>query len=172
MTDYTELAKVAGIRLDIGCGAHKQPGWYGIDMQRLEGVDLVWDLNVHPWPLPDECATQAMASHIIEHIPKVAIDGQGKTRFPLVEFMNEVWRLLRQGCEFAIAAPYCYSQGFHQDPTHASAINEALFAYFDPDHAFYQFYRPKPWMVKFINFNPSTNIEVVLIKRQESVKDG
>ena len=58
------------------------------------------------------------------------------------------------------------SLGFQQDPTHCSPICEVTFAYFDPDHPAYQFYRPRPWMVKFLNFNPTANIEIVLIKRE------
>lgn len=167
MTIEELLAEKGGIQLDIACGANKQPGFVGIDIQPFPGVDIVHDLNVHPWPLPDECTIRAIASHIVEHIPKVAIDG-GRTRFPLIEFMDEVWRVLKPGGEFAIAAPHGYSLGYMQDPTHASALCEASFVYFDPDHPFYNFYRPRPWKVKFINWDPSTNLEVILVKREQN----
>jgi hypothetical protein len=39
------------MKLDIACGRHKDLGWVGIDIQALPGVDLVHDLNVHPWPI-------------------------------------------------------------------------------------------------------------------------
>jgi predicted SAM-dependent methyltransferase len=155
-----------GIMLDIACGANKQKGFVGIDIQPLEGVDIVWDINVHPWPLPEACVLRAMASHIIEHIPPVAIDG-GRTRFPFIEFMNEVWRLMKVGGEFMIAAPHGYSPGFLQDPTHCNAISEATFAYFTPEHQFYNFYRPKPWKITFLSWSPAANIEVVLSKLEE-----
>ena len=161
------LQDKGGIQLDIACGANKQPGYVGLDIQPLPGVDIVHDLNVHPWPLPDECAIRAFASHIVEHIPKVALDG-GKTRFPFIEFMDEVWRVLKPGGEFAIACPHGSSQGFLQDPTHASGLNEMTWAYFDPEHPFYGFYKPKPWRVKFINWNPAWNMEIVLVKEAEN----
>jgi len=161
------LQDKGGIQLDIACGANKQPGYVGLDIQPLPGVDIVHDLNVHPWPLPDECAIRAFASHIVEHIPKVALDG-GKTRFPFIEFMDEVWRGLKPGGEFAIACPHGSSQGFLQDPTHASGLNEMTWAYFDPEHPFYGFYKPKPWRVKFINWNPAWNMEIVLVKEAEN----
>lgn len=156
-----------GIQLDIACGANKTPGFVGIDMQPFDNVDIVWDLNVHPWPLPDACVLRAIASHIVEHIPKVVID-QGKTRFPLIEFMNEVWRLMKAGGEFAIAVPHGASPGFLQDPTHASGLNESTWYYFSQEHPFYSFYRPKPWKIKFINWDPSANMEVVLIKQEQT----
>lgn len=162
------LEKKAGIQLDIACGRNKQgPDWVGMDIQDVPGVDVVWDLNQHPWPLPDECVTRAIASHVLEHIPKVAIDN-GRTRFPLLEFMNDLWRVMKPGGQFAIAVPHANSAGFAQDPTHTAEINERMWWYFDPDHPFYQFYTPKPWKVKVHNgnpqifWNPDANIEVVL----------
>ena len=64
MVDIKQLLKdSSGIRLDIGCGANKQPNFVGIDMLPLKGVDIVWDLETTPWPLPDECVLTAVASH-------------------------------------------------------------------------------------------------------------
>jgi len=168
--DNNNLIKAkGGIRLDICCGANKQgPTWTGIDIQPLPGVDIVHDVNVHPWPLPDDCVLMAVASHVIEHIPACIIDG-GKTRFPFIEFMDEVWRVMKPDGEFAMVYPHGNSQGFLQDPTHVHAINENVWYYFDPlsmNGALYGFYRPLPWKLKHISFDPSTNVEVVLIKRR------
>lgn len=160
------LSKNGGIQLDIACGASKQPGFVGLDIQALPGVDIVHDLNIHPWPLPDECCLRAIASHIVEHIPPVAIDN-GRTRFLFLEFMNDVWRIMKVGGEFAIACPHGASSGYLQDPTHCNQLNEMTWAYFSKEHPFYGFYRPKPWRVKFINWNPAMNMEVVLIKEEE-----
>ena len=157
-----------GFFLDIGCGRNKQQGFVGMDAQLLPGVDLVWDVNVHPWPLEDETVKMAMCSHLIEHIPSVAfIDG--KTRNLFIEFMDEVWRILVPEGEFAIAYPHGSSQGFLQDPTHVHAMNESTWCYFDPLHPthFYQFYQPKPWKIKSLSWNPVGNCEVVLIKRMD-----
>lgn len=173
------LKERGGIRLDIGCGAQKHgPDWVGMDLQPLPGVDIIHDFNVHPWPLPDESVITAIASHVLEHIPKVVIDG-GKTRFPFIEFMDEVWRIMKPDGQFAIAVPHGASPGFMQDPTHAAQINEATFAYFDPlsyDGQLYHFYKPKPWKIKtdaigepYLYFDPGSNLEVVLVKRRMDV---
>jgi hypothetical protein len=156
----------AGIRLDIACGANKNRGFVGLDIRPLPGVDIVCDVNQHPWPLEDECCIQAMASHLLEHIPGVAIDN-GHTRFPFIEFMDEVWRILRPGCEFYIVVPHGNSQGFMQDPTHVNAMNQTRWAYFDPINGgnLYQIYKPKPWEIRDINWSPEANMEVVLAKR-------
>jgi SAM-dependent methyltransferase len=150
------LGRMAGIRLDIGCGASKQAGWVGIDFQALPSVDIVHDLTVMPWPLPDECATVAMASHVVEHI---APHNMG-----FVKFMNEVWRVLKPGGEFAIVTPHGYSSGYLQDPTHCNPCNENTWLYFVQDHPFWGFYRPSPWTVKYLAWDTTANIEVVLVK--------
>ncbi len=170
------LKTAGGIQLDIGCGASKQPGWVGMDLQDLPGVDIRHDFNIHPWPLPDECALKAMASHVLEHIPKVMLTERG-TRFPLIEFMDEVWRILKPDGLFFLALPHGASPGFMQDPTHAAQINETTFAYFDPlmyGGELYKFYRPKPWKIhtdrkgeQFLHYDFTGNIEVVLQKRRE-----
>lgn len=151
--------QAVGIRLDIGCGAGKQTGWFGIDMQPLPGVDCVHDLESYPWPLPDECALVAMASHVVEHINPA----QGG----FLRFMDEVWRLLKPGGEFAIVTPHGWSAGYLQDPTHCNPCNENTWVYFDPEHPsdFYRFYQPKPWSIKFLAWDYAANIEVVLVKR-------
>jgi hypothetical protein len=174
------LKEKSGIKLDLCCGANKHgPDWVGMDILDLPGVDLVWDIIVTPWPLPDECVSVAIASHVLEHIPKTQViykDGGLQTINPLLMVMNELWRVMKPDGSFAIAVPHGASPGFMQDPTHASQINENTWAYFDPlmyDGLLYNFYRPLPWRVKvnargepLLTFDPSGNMEVVLQKRR------
>lgn len=188
------MGQLAGIRLDIGCGRNKQEGWFGIDFQSLPGVDLVWDLTRFPWPLPDQCAIIAQASHVVEHIPPFAPDARllGLIRLLLdkgaispdevashigrvdstpmfVGFMNEVWRVMKPGGQFVIVAPHGRSDGFIQDPTHINMLNETTFVYFMKEHPFWQFYQPKPWRLvgNLLHYDPTANIEVVLEKDDE-----
>lgn len=162
------LKEKSGIHLDLGCGDNKQPGFVGMDVRTLPGVDIVHDVNVHPWPLPDDCVTRVMASHLVEHIPPVAVNGKG-TWFPFVAFMDEVWRVCRVGAEFLISAPYWTSPGFAQDPTHVNAINETTLAYFDPLHhsQLWQIYKPKPWYYRYVSYDPLWSIEIMLMRHSE-----
>lgn len=168
------LQEKGGIRLDIGCGANKQKGFVGMDVQPLTGVDILHDWNQHPWPLPDDCVLQAIASHVVEHIPTVAWEN-GHTRLLFIEFMDEVWRIMKPGGQFAIAYPHGSSQGFLQDPTHCHALNETQWAYFDPlelNGMLYAFYRPRPWKIESLSWNPAANVEVLLSKRIEDPSYG
>jgi SAM-dependent methyltransferase len=147
-----------GINIDLGCGQDKQKGFVGIDREPYDGVDIVWDLQKFPYPLPDECATVVMASHILEHLnpssgdPRVEnlvqllLDKKvitpaevqqyiGEYKFSstiFMRFMDEVWRLLKPDGQFMIVSPYSGSLGYWQDPTHINGFNELTFAYFDP----------------------------------------
>lgn len=155
------IAAHSGIRLDIGCGANKQDGFVGLDIRDLEGVDIVHDFENIPWPIPAESVLVAMASHVVEHI--------SPHHFGFVNFMDEVWRVLRPGAEFAISLPHGSSQGFLQDPTHCNPCNEATWAYFDPEHpsGLYTIYQPMPWRIKYLVWSPSANMEVIMVKRGE-----
>jgi SAM-dependent methyltransferase len=158
--DIDKLIKEkSGIRLDIGCGGNKNQGFVGIDILPLPGVDIVHDLETFPWPLPDECVTTAVASHVLEHInPHKGV---------FIGFMNEVWRVLKPGGQFAFVVPYAESFGMFQDPTHCNFINEATMYYFDPLHPsnFYQFYHPKPWKIISQPFSRTGVLECLLEKR-------
>lgn len=156
------LAQHSGIKLDIGCGGNRQPGFIGLDIRPLETVDIVWDIEQFPWPLPDECVVLAMASHLVEHI--------NPAKFGFINFMNEVWRIMKPGGSFMISCPHGYSMGMLQDPTHCNFINENTWAYFDPDppggnNILFNIYSPSPWRIARLVWDPTANIEVELIKR-------
>lgn len=150
-----------GIKLDIACGANKTgPDWIGIDIQSFPGVDVVHDIETYPWPLPDNIASVATASHVVEHI--------NPAHFGFIKFMDEVWRIMKIGGTFAIATPYAGSPGYWQDPTHVNPCSEATWFYFDPLHesGLYRFYHPKPWKIRANVWSANGNLEVVLEKRR------
>lgn len=160
------LKEKSGIKLDIGCGKNKQEGFVGIDYREWPGVDIVHDLEKTPWPLPDECVTTAMASHVLEHInPHNGV---------FIDVMNEIWRIVKPGGQFVFTVPYAGSPGYWQDPTHCNGITEATVYYFDPDPEgryvggrLYAFYEPKPWKIEFMAADRNGNLEVLLRKRKD-----
>jgi SAM-dependent methyltransferase len=186
----TLLKEKQGIRLDIGCGASKQRGFVGIDYFQYGEVDIVHNVEVTPWPLPDECVLTAISSHLLEHLDPHAgdsrlqpladllvkkglitqkeVDGaMGMNGPAFMRFMDEVWRVLKPGGQFAFVVPHAASPGYQQDPTHVNMINETTLMYFDPLHGsgLYQFYRPKPWKIEKIYGDLNGLLEVILSKR-------
>jgi SAM-dependent methyltransferase len=154
------ISSKAGILLDIGCGSNKRKGFVGMDKRAVEGVDIVHDLEVFPYPLEDESCLTIVGSHIVEHIKP----------WLMIEFMDELWRLLKPDGQLALSMPYGVSFGFVQDPTHCNPCNEATWQYFDPDKPLYGIYRPKPWRITpgFPVWQVTGNMEVVLEKREDS----
>lgn len=158
------LKEKSGIRLDIGCGKNKQPGFVGIDYRDWGSVDIVHDLEDTPWPLPDNCVLTSVASHVLEHInPHGGV---------FLKVMDEIWRIMQPDGQFAFVVPYAGSPGYWQDPTHVNGITESTLLYFDPDpegkyagQTYYQFYEPKPWKIEKLAYNTNGNLECVLRKR-------
>ncbi len=160
------LKDKSGIKLDIGCGASKQPTFVGMDYHQYGDVDIVHDIEKIPWPLPDESVVQAISSHVLEHI-----DPHGGV---FINVMNEIWRVLKPEAQFAFVVPYGANDLFVQDPSHCNPMNEVTMYYFDPDpegkyagQSLYRFYEPKPWKIEFIAFDRNGVMEVLLSKRLE-----
>lgn len=153
-----------GIKLDVGCGGNKQKGFVGLDIRKLDTVDIVHDAEQVPYPLPDGCCSTILASHLIEHIcPK-----------KFIGVMNEWWRIMKVGGQLWVSCPYGVSRGFQQDPSHCNVITEATWAYFDPEldpsGILYGIYKPMPWKVQDNRWLETGNLEAVLEKIE--VKDA
>lgn len=147
------------IKIDLGCGHLKQPGFIGIDKKDIDGVDIVHDVENTPWPLPRDCASLVMASHLVEHI-NPANEG-------FIKFMNEAWRVLKYDGQFMIVTPYAGSIGYWSDPTHVNPCTHFTWRYFDPEYMdVYSIYRPLPWKIKNCFFRTDGNMEVLLTKRR------
>lgn len=157
--DINKLAFDQGIRLDIGCGeGKKMPHWIGMDIVPNEGVDIVWDVQDIPFPIPDDSCFQILLSHMWEHIePKFRI-----------KVINELWRIMKHEGQLLISAPYYLSFGAHQDPTHYPCPNESTFFYFDPKYDIWQIYKPKPWKVVRCDYQMNGQLEVIM----EAQKDN
>lgn len=157
------LKQKSGIRLDLGCGENKQSKEFvGIDKRLLKGVDIVHDLEVFPYPLPDECCLTIIGSHIVEHIKP----------WLMIDFMNELWRIMKPNGQLAFSHPYGVNNLFIQDPTHCNPCNAATWQYFDPEYPLFSIYKPSPWKIEknFPLWQVSGNMEVLMRKISNNEK--
>jgi len=163
------LHSKSGILLDLGCGHAKQQGYVGMDKRNLPEVDIVWDIEDTPWPLPDDCCTQILCSHLLEHTYP------GK----FFNIMGEMHRVSRHACQVLVAVPYAGSYGAFQDPTHVHpGYNEATWTYLDPrpingrPNILYAIYHPQPFFIERCNWDVGGNMEVILrvIKDEKFLK--
>jgi len=107
------------MKLDLGCGNKKKEGFTGVDIIPLPDVDIVMDLEKFPWRFKDNSVEEVYCSHYVEH----ATD--------LVRFMEEVWRICKNGAKATFVAPHYGSTLAIQDPTHKRLICPETFLYFN-----------------------------------------
>lgn len=129
--------------LDLGCGRRPRNPYQrdklcGVDIRpAADDLDFEYrsaDLAVAPIPYPDDHFGSVSAFDFIEHVPRILAAGDRPgTRFPFIELMNEVWRVLAPGGRFyALTPAYPHAEAF-TDPTHVNIITAATHEYFCGD---------------------------------------
>ena len=94
------------MKLNLGCGRKPMPGYVNVDRVKLDGVDVVADLDWAPWPFADHSITEIQAWHVFEHVTDPCL------------FMAEAWRVLERGGRLVIVVPYFTHVSAFTDPTH------------------------------------------------------
>ena len=83
----------APIKLNVGCGHRRVPGFLGVDIVPRPNVDIVAPAD--SIPLADGCAVEVMAIHVVEHFFSWEI--------PVI--LKEWARLLRPGGRLTLELP-------------------------------------------------------------------
>ena len=105
--------------LDVGCGTQKRSAeCVGIDRSPLSAADVVWDLDLFPWPFEDNRFSCIHASHVIEHLQDVG------------RAMAEIHRVAQDGADVFIATPHYSSHNSFTAPTHRHHLAAGSFHYF------------------------------------------
>ena len=115
-------------KLDLGCSSNKPDGYIGVDIGYFnypKGEFVQADIN-YPLPFEDSSFIEVRAMYVLEHI-----DNNKK-----VQFMNEVYRVLKIGGKFTASfPPPMTSKGlpngmFYADPTHYACWIPGTFSCF------------------------------------------
>lgn len=107
------------LKVDLGAAFGKPPGFTGVDLRPLPGVDVVHDVR-KGFPFPDDSVGFLRASDFLEHL------APGRE---IIDFWNEAYRVLAPGGWFVSHTPSTDGRGAWQDPTHLSGWNENSFLY-------------------------------------------
>lgn len=132
-----------GRHLDLGCGAvprnpYRAAEVHGIDIALPEGLDSTRfraaNLTLDAIPHADSSFESISAYDFLEHVPRLLPTADGRsTRFPFVELMNEIHRVLAPGGRlFALTPAWPRAEAFH-DPTHVNPITLGTADYFCGD---------------------------------------
>lgn len=85
--------------------------------------DVLWDLEITPYPFSDNQFTEIHAYEVLEHIGQ---QGDYKTFF--AQF-TEFWRILKPDGLFCATVPHWQSLWVWGDPSHTRCINEGTLAF-------------------------------------------
>lgn len=114
--------------LEIGVGQVKRvPHATTLDVNPASVADVIHDLNVFPYPFPDNIFNAVVAEHVLEHLDDV------------VAVITELHRITKPGGILYIELPYFSSSDFFTDPTHKHAFSTRSFDYFIPDRDAHRF---------------------------------
>lgn len=132
------------MRLNLGCGNEILADAVNHDrVKHRPEIDVVWDLNVLPWPWADNSFQMIVASAVLEHL-----------NLDLVQSMNEAWRILQPKGMIYLKLPFWNCDIGWWDPTHRWRFSLNSFDMFDPDTKYgqmYAFYTPYKWKI----YNPA-----------------
>jgi SAM-dependent methyltransferase len=108
------------LKIDIGCGPNRKPGFKGMDILPLPGVDYVVDLEKGFSFLQDNSVDEYYTAHFLEHIDN----------FELV--MGEIYRTLKSGGTCTVFVPHFSNPYYYSDYTHKRFFGLYSFDYFSP----------------------------------------
>jgi len=110
------------MKLNLGCGFRKMPGYINIDNRAEVSPDEVIDVT-DGLPYEDSSVEEVVAVDFLEHIPI------GKT----VAVVEEIYRVLRHDGLLHHFTPSTDGRGAFQDPTHVSFWNINSWLYYMHD---------------------------------------
>ena len=103
---------MSGLRLNLGCGMRRLDGFVNVDLHGEP--DLRHDLEVVPWPWPDNSVSEVVLKHVLEHL--------GRDPNCYLEIMKELYRVCEDGATIRVVVPHHRHEFFFNDPTHVRIV--------------------------------------------------
>lgn len=83
------------VKINLGCGLDKRPGYINVDIRKEVDPDLVWDMERTPYPFPDESAEEILMKDSLEHVSWRKVE----------DVIRECHRILKRGGVLRIQVP-------------------------------------------------------------------
>lgn len=119
--------------LHLGSGTKYTDNAVNVDLVARTNPDIVHDLDVVPWPLPENHFVEVRAFDVIEHLDDI------------VAAMEQIHRVCVDGASVLITVPHFSSVNAHTDITHRHNFSSRSFDYFTEANEF-AFYTSKRFM--------------------------
>lgn len=111
--------RIGPMKLNLGCGRDKRPGYVNVDHHAVFEPDVIADLEQVPWPFESGSVDEVVLHHVLEHL------GQATECF--LGIVKELYRVLKVGGTVEIAVPHPRSDLYLGDPTHVRPVTPAMF---------------------------------------------
>lgn len=108
-------------KLNLGCGTDIKEGYVNLDVAKLPGVNVVWDINKLPLPFKKEEFDEIYCKDVLEHVDYIPL-------------LKEIHRILRMGGIVKIRVPHFTSKNLYIDPTHKHGFSFDTFKFFTNSH--------------------------------------
>jgi len=108
-------------KLNLAAGKDIRKDFINHDIAQIDGIDIVHDLNIFPWPWKDNSFDEIIAIDILEHLDD------------FVKTFDEIYRILAKGGIVKIRVPYWNHSSAYIDPTHKRGFHEDTFKFFIPN---------------------------------------
>ena len=103
--------------LDFGCGRRKRPHSIGIDVNPRSDADIIHDLDIFPYPFPNNYFDEIYSDNVLEHLTDVLL------------VMNELHRIAKPKAKIFITVPFYAHRNASTDPTHKHFFGVHSFDY-------------------------------------------
>lgn len=107
------------MKLNLGCGFKKLPGFVNVDIQTECEPDMILDLEKVPWPFDTGSIEEVNMEHILEHVG-AEVEVHRK-------IIQELYRICRHNARVRIVFPYPRSDTYLIDPTHVRSFMVGTF---------------------------------------------
>ena len=107
------------MKIDLGSSFHKMPGHLGVDILKVEQVDVVADAR--NLPFKDSSIEGIYSNHCIEHIVEQ------------LDVIREMWRVCKDGAVLHILVPHFSNPSYYDDLTHQRLYSTRSFEHYDFD---------------------------------------
>jgi SAM-dependent methyltransferase len=123
--------------LAIGSGIMKpDQNVVRLDISPETGADVIWDLNVFPYPFEDSSFDRIECFDVIEHVSNI----------PMV--VQECHRILKNKGIFYITTPHYSSNNSYIDPTHKFHLSYFSFDCFSDEHKYHYYSKARFSMIQ------------------------
>ena len=122
----------------LGCGKSRlkaihlgNPEWTDLttlDLYPECEPDILWDLNLTPWPLADNAYDEVHAYEVLEHL-----GSQGDYEAFFAHF-HELWRILKPSGRLYASTPALHSPWIWGDPGHRRVVSAESLTFLDQDN--------------------------------------